>query len=60
MSLSVNKVLYASPEQLIAIKRFYGKTNEEINDDIKYLREWLSKQKHLPQNIGNLNKKITF
>lgn len=48
--MSAEKFIIVTDEEKEGIKRRLQKTDEEINEDIRVLREWFKKQPHLPQN----------
>lgn len=50
--MSAEKLIIVTDEEKEGIKRRLQKTDEEINEDIRVLREWFKKQPHLPQNEG--------
>ncbi|GLV36670.1 uncharacterized protein CBL_02495 [Carabus blaptoides fortunei] len=43
-------IMIVTEEEREGIKRQFQKTDEEINEYIRTLREWFKKQPHLPQN----------
>lgn len=49
--MSVDNLLRVTPEEKYAVVKTYGRTEEEIKEDIQVLREWIKKQPHLP-DIG--------
>lgn len=48
----ISKLLVVSQEDKKNARKLYEKNEEDIKQDVEVLREWLGKQKHLPQDLG--------
>lgn len=47
-------VLIITAEEEAAIKKTFDRSDVEIAEDVKHLKEWFQKQPHLPENQGTV------
>lgn len=48
----VKKLLSLKDDDVVKMRAFYGKNEDEVKQDILIIREWLRQQAHLPQDEG--------
>lgn len=46
----IREFFVVTPDEEEKVRQVYKKSKADVKEDIKILKEWISKQKHLPQN----------
>lgn len=49
----IKELMKVTPQEIEDVRKMYNKTAEDVKIDVKILKDWMSKQPHLPQNYDD-------
>lgn len=52
VAMIAKEAIQHTEEEKLAILKYYGKTKDSIEEDVKIIQKWLTTQPHIPEITG--------